>query len=657
MIFNRIKFNTIKAKIILVLCIFFIGFVSSAILIFSIQRGIAQNIQKDRFISEFKIGVYEYKNLLYDETDDLNNNNKERIREQRRIKSEMLSILINQIPNMGKKYEDLLKNIKNTLAIVNQSWQEMNEPDKSELDAFLFKTTEINLQKAISTIQTIHEMVFSDFKYFIILNNACLTFIGVLFFITIIILGTILVRTIAVPLVKLEQWSKNVSDGQLDLPNPVVSKDELGMVSKSIYSMVQSIKSQMLTIDYAQERLSSINRIVQGISVSNFEKNCQITSQKDVFDTLSSGINAMMRDLKEYIFQLDNQKKEILWAYQNLERIIDTMPFAIMIIDANKCIRKINNAARSIIGTSPETVVGKNCYNYLCFANMGSCPINDREIRIENQEQLVQTHDGRIIPVLKTVLWTRYLNEDMLLEVFVDITKIKEYQQKLQSSNQELEQFAYIASHDLKEPLRMITSFLNLLVDEYQNSLDDQAKAYINFAVNGSKRMTQLINDLLLFSRVQTHELKLSSIDMNACLDEVKNILKIVIEEKNATIQIEDIPTVLADHSQVIQLFQNLIENGIKYNKSDHPEIKIYKQQITEKDVIIAVMDNGIGIAKEYWEQIFEVFRRLHTSEIYSGTGIGLAICKKIAEKLEGSIWLESEEGTGTTFFIKLKRA
>ena len=231
--------------------------------------------------------------------------------------------------------------------------------------------------------------------------------------------------------------------------------------------------------------------------------------------------------------------------------------------------------------------------------------------------------------------------------------KIKERTKELSHSNEELEQFAYVASHDLKEPLRMISSFTKLLEKEYKDKLSKEANEYIQFTVDGAKRMEELINDLLEYSKIGSQDKLFEDTNCEHLLDQTIKNLKITIEEKKAVITKDPLPIVKADAAQLIQLFQNLISNSIKYCKESPPRVHVSAKQDKE-NWIFSVKDNGIGIAPEHKERIFQMFQRLHTRQEYSGTGIGLASCKKIIERHRGNIWVESELGKGSTFYFTI---
>ncbi|MGB9200751.1 PAS domain-containing sensor histidine kinase [Methanobacterium sp.] len=226
---------------------------------------------------------------------------------------------------------------------------------------------------------------------------------------------------------------------------------------------------------------------------------------------------------------------------------------------------------------------------------------------------------------------------------------------ELKMSNKELEQFAYVASHDLQEPLRMITSFTQLLEKRYKGQLDVDADDYIGFVVDGAHRMKDLIDDLLEFSRLNTEVREFELVIMEIALEDVLRNLKPSIRESKAHITHDYLPNIMGDHVQIIQLLQNLIGNAIKFKGNDPPDIHISAKD-NGNDWMFSVNDKGIGIDQNHQEQIFSIFKRLHTKEEYPGTGIGLSISKRIVERHNGQIWIESELGKGSTFYFTIPK-
>lgn len=234
--------------------------------------------------------------------------------------------------------------------------------------------------------------------------------------------------------------------------------------------------------------------------------------------------------------------------------------------------------------------------------------------------------------------------------------KLQQQKQDLARSNAELQKFAYVASHDLQEPLRMITSYLELLERRYKGQLDDKADQFIAYAVDGAARMQALIQDLLNYSRVGTRGQDFNTVDCTAALNNALRNLQLAIAENNAIITHDPLPQVHGDATQLTQLFQNLISNAIKFRRKDPPQIQISAQRSGDRWLFF-VRDNGIGIEAQYIERIFVIFQRLHSRMEYPGTGMGLAICKKIVERHGGTLWVESKPNEGSAFYFTLPEA
>jgi signal transduction histidine kinase len=235
--------------------------------------------------------------------------------------------------------------------------------------------------------------------------------------------------------------------------------------------------------------------------------------------------------------------------------------------------------------------------------------------------------------------------------IFIDITENKRYQEQLARSNASLQEFAYIASHDLQEPLRMVVSYLELLEKRTESELDEKSVQYLQFAVDGGVRMRKMIDDLLAYSRVESKGGQLEPVDMNEVFSLAMNNLQASADESGASITTDLLPIVLADRGQMIQVLTNLMSNAIKYRSEATPHIHVAAVH-KGSEFIFSVKDNGIGIDPQYHDRIFLMFQRLHTTDEYPGTGIGLAIVRKIIELHGGRIWVESEEGGGATFFF-----
>jgi signal transduction histidine kinase len=355
--------------------------------------------------------------------------------------------------------------------------------------------------------------------------------------------------------------------------------------------------------------------------------------------------------------------------------VLETLPTMICLLTPDYHVKFANRAFRDKFGESE----GRYCYDY-CFGRTEPCDFCESYKVLETgqpHQWEVKAPDGSIIEAYDFP-FTDVDGTPLILEMDVDVTEqrqtqnalkkinetleeqVKERTQELSKSNielkrsnKELEQFAYISSHDLQEPLRMVTSFTQLLEKRYKDQLNNEADEYIEFIVEGAHRMKYLIDDLLAFSRLNTQSREIEIINLETVLNDVLSNLTVSLEESNAIITHDTLPTILADESQMWQVFQNLILNAIKFHGSNTPIIDIFANR-DEKEWIFAVKDNGIGIGKEYQKQIFEVFKRLHTREKYPGSGIGLSISQKIIRRHGGNIWVESELGKGSTFYFTI---
>ncbi len=260
---------------------------------------------------------------------------------------------------------------------------------------------------------------------------------------------------------------------------------------------------------------------------------------------------------------------------------------------------------------------------------------------------------GRRFMVLNARRIQPETGQSMILLALEDISERKEIQRELERSNRDLEQFAYVASHDLQEPLRVITSFTQLLAKRYKGKLDSDADEFVAYIVDGAARMYRLINDLLAYARLGSHDAEVGATDCEAVLADALSNLGSAIEENGATVTHDPLPNVMADRDQLSRLFQNLLSNAIKFRAADPPVVHVSARR-NENEWLFSVRDNGIGIDPEHFERIFLIFKRLHGRSEYSGTGVGLAICRKIVEHHGGKIWIESQSGKGSTFYFTM---
>ena len=331
----------------------------------------------------------------------------------------------------------------------------------------------------------------------------------------------------------------------------------------------------------------------------------------------------------------------------------------------------VNESFLRVTGYSREEVIGRTSLELKFWERPEDrarlVEILEKQGSVRDLEITFLTKSGEQRTGLDSAEIIERAGEKCILAIFKDITekKILEQQRKraeealalraaeLARSNAELAQFAYVASHDLQEPLRMVASYTQLLAKRYGDKLDPDARDFIGYAVDGATRMQALIAELLNYSRVGTHGKAFQPSNCESILERVLAVLKLAVSESGTVVSHDPLPTVMGDEMQLTQLFQNLLANALKFRGQTPPRIHVSAER-KENAWQFFVRDNGIGIAPEYAERIFMIFQRLHSRSEYPGTGIGLAICKKIVERHGGRIWVQSQPGSGATFFFTI---
>ncbi len=353
---------------------------------------------------------------------------------------------------------------------------------------------------------------------------------------------------------------------------------------------------------------------------------------------------------------------------EKFRSVVQTASDAIISADINRNVIFWNGSAEDIFGYSADEAMWKP-FTFIVperfreYHQMGMKRVLDRGMLTTSGKRLETTgvrKDGSEFPLeLSLARWET--REGVFFTAIIrDITEHKKLEEErerllneLMRSNNDLEQFAYVASHDLQEPLRMVSSYVQLLGNRYKGRLDEDADEFISYAVKGAVHMQALLNDLLAYSRVGMKGEPFKLIDLKAALDMALNSLKVEVDSNHAVITVENLPVVHADEVQMVQVFQNLLSNAMKFCNAGTPRISV-SGEMRDDEWVVKVSDNGIGIEPKYFYRIFNIFKRLHTKEKYEGTGIGLAICKKIIDRHKGRIWVESELGMGATFYFTI---
>jgi PAS domain S-box-containing protein len=353
-----------------------------------------------------------------------------------------------------------------------------------------------------------------------------------------------------------------------------------------------------------------------------------------------------------------------------LSAIVDSSDDAIISKDLSGIIRSWNKSAERLFGYTTAEAVGQAVATLLIPADrqeeeLEILSLLRRGERVDHFETKRKRKDGTLLDISLTISPVKDLNGNIIgaSKIARDITEqlrnreaLQKANEQLAQSNADLEYFAYSASHDLQEPLRMVSTYSAMLRRKYGSTFDEKANHYLNYLTEGSARMNRLLRDLRAFTHVSTHSGPAPEVDANAVLRETLLNLKVVIDESRAEVISGHLPTVSLHEFQLEQLFQNIIGNAIHYRSDATPRIIIKAEP--DGDVWrFSIEDNGIGIAAEYKERIFGMFKRLHTAADYSGSGMGLAICQRIVERSGGRIWVESQPGGGSTFFFTLPAA
>jgi PAS domain S-box-containing protein len=411
----------------------------------------------------------------------------------------------------------------------------------------------------------------------------------------------------------------------------------------------------------AYQRAPKVRTMAPSLALTALRKNGSEFSVEVSLSPIESDIGPQVlttiRDMTEYRHAQEYRAQ--------ISALVEASRYALVSYTQAGIVLTWNRGAQRLYGWAPDEMIGRNVS--ILIPEQGIAEHVDQIARIaagaglQECEATRRCKDGQPVEVAvsKSPIYDTRGNLVAISTISYDITErmrtereLRERTQELARSNAELEQFAYVASHDLQEPLRMVASYLQLLSKRYEGRLDKDADDFINFAVEGAMRMKQLINDLLDYSRAGRGP-EPRPVELSRALERALASLALTVEENHAALMVDALPRVMGDEARLAEVFQNLISNSLKFRSTEAPRIRIGAAR-EDGCWTISVSDNGIGIDPEYKERIFVMFQRLHGREEYSGTGIGLAICKRIIERIGGRIWAESGSGCGATFRFTL---
>jgi PAS domain S-box-containing protein len=442
------------------------------------------------------------------------------------------------------------------------------------------------------------------------------------------------------PIFKLAESATKIGKGELSHRVKIQSKNELGLLAASFNNMASKLKESYTDLEQKVKERTAANT-----------------------------------KLKEEIAERKKAEQALRVSTEQWQNTFNAIRDGVFLLDAESKILQYNKAMAKLLRKPCSQIIGRPCYEVVHGTSepIEECPFV-RTKATKRRENIVLQMNGRWFDSIIDPLLDDSGNLIGAAHILADITERKEAEQKLQAlnrdliatakkleeSNRQLKDFVYIASHDLREPLRKISSFGGLLQNSLGGSLAKDDLENLNFMIDGAKRMSQMIEGLLAYSRINTQEVPFEVVDLNEIVEQLQQLeLAEALEETGGTIEIPQLlPKVQSNPIQIRQLLQNIIVNGIKYRRDQvRPQMVIRAKQIDNDKVRIEVQDNGIGIKPEYHNDIFTMFRRLHSRRKYDGTGIGLAVCKKIVEKHKGQIGVESKYGEGSTFWFTLSVA
>ncbi|WP_422359723.1 sensor histidine kinase [Reichenbachiella sp.] len=429
----------------------------------------------------------------------------------------------------------------------------------------------------------------------------------------------------------------------------------------------------VLGLVFAQSRAASdeifgVNRVISVIVI--WVCTALVMMAKNGFKSLEEARDQLEQRVKERTKELSEKQRIIELSNERYKSLLESAPDAMVIAERNGTVQLINQQITNLfgyekdelLGTSVERLIPERYRRLYKGHSSGFFDIPDIEQQGKGVELIGRKKSGEEFPIEVSLSPLETDDGALVSAAIRDITFRKDaedsmelFSQQLQNKNKELEQFTYVASHDLQEPLRTITSFSEMLVEKYKNQFDETGKKSLQFILDATGRMSQLIKGLLDYGRLGKSEAK-ENINCNDLMADLKKDLTTGLEESKTKLDVSDLPSVNGYPVELRLLLQNLISNAMKFRKPEETPVIQIKAKKKRGEVVFSVKDNGIGIADEHRERIFEIFQRLHNKNKYEGTGIGLAHCRKIVELHGGQIWVESEPDMGSSFYFSIPK-
>ncbi len=445
---------------------------------------------------------------------------------------------------------------------------------------------------------------------------------------------------------------------------------QINELQRELSTTKEHLQSYIEELETTNEEMQSLNEELQSANEELQSSNEELETSNEELQSTNEEVQIAYQELKQLNEDLAKKEKTLQSVYSNVNALVNNELQGFILVDQNLAIVEFNKRAREIVMNMNGAILTKGrhfvdllpsrlshvFFHFIGFVKDGN-PISTK-FDVEEQPEINETHLQLNFTPVTSESGDRQTSIGLLdMSINFKHEKVmKKLNAELRRSNEELQSFAYVASHDLQEPVRMIASFTELLTKDLEGKLNEQTVAYLNFVTDGATRLQNMIKDLLQYSRINMDSDVFSEVDLNTVLDDALNNLSKKIEEEQATINVSKLPQIKAIRPQLVSVFQNLIDNSLKYRANRMLKVSITATEGTQ-DYTIKYKDNGIGIDPKFADQVFTIFKRLHPRDGDKGTGIGLALVKRIISRHRGDIWLDSDGKNGTTFYISFPKA